>query len=159
MITQAELKKKVFYDPVSGLFARYIVSRGAWVIAGTEDDGYIKIGVNKAQMYAHRLAWLYVHGVFPSVIDHINHNRSDNRICNLRSVSHRENKMNSPIQANSSSGITGVCWDKTNSKWVAQIRVEGINTKLGRFVCITAAAIARKAAEVRHGFHANHGTT
>ena len=92
------LQEILDYDQETGIFTWKINQCGArkkGQIAGTKNkNGYIVIR-HKKLYYAHRLAWLYVHGIFPdSVIDHINRNKSDNRINNLRSVSHADNMYN-----------------------------------------------------------------
>ena len=83
------------------------------------------------------------------VVDHINHNRLDNRRENLRICSPQENSMNAGKRHNSS-GIMGVSWDKENNKWKAQIRINGRNKNLGRFNTIEEAAEARRQAEIEY---------
>jgi hypothetical protein len=98
-ITQEELKEYLNYDSASGLFSwkkklakNTIVGEKAGAI---REGGYIAIRINKKLYLAHRLAWLYVYGVWPScVIDHINRDPSDNRIENLRDVSSSVNSRN-----------------------------------------------------------------
>lgn len=97
-LTVEALKLKVIYDPVTGLFTRKTSRFGQRaVMGGKAASGYILIGVGSGRYLAHRLAWLYVHGVWPDpdkVIDHINRDRSDNRICNLREATGVENARN-----------------------------------------------------------------
>lgn len=108
--------------------------------------------------FAHRVIWLLAHGEWPSAdVDHINGDRSDNRLVNLRSVSRAENGKNQGIPRNNKSGILGVCWSKNAAKWQAHIRVGGAQKHLGFFVDLSAASAARKAAEAEFGFHPNHG--
>ena len=106
---------------------------------------------------SHRVIWAMHHGEWPENIDHINHSRSDNRIENLRNVTHQENSKNQTMQSNNKSGVIGVCWCNTTSKWMSQITADGGNKFLGHFNCITAAAVARKQAEIKYGYHENHG--
>jgi len=85
------------YDPYTGLFTWLVDAYSNKVkgkIAGSIKEGYINISIDRKLYRAHRLAWLYVNGVFPSEIDHINRVKSDNRICNLREVSRSENCQN-----------------------------------------------------------------
>lgn len=81
-------------------------------------DGYLMIMINGKAYPAHRLAWLIVYGTMPDgFIDHINRVRTDNRISNLRLVTHSENMQNRKIQKNNKSGYRGVSWDAKYGKW------------------------------------------
>jgi hypothetical protein len=150
-LTQARLKELLHYDPETGLF-RWLVkfSRqqpdGA---AGTKDAyGYLLIRVERRLYKAHRLAWLYVHGAWPTKgIDHINRVRDDNRIANLREACQSLNTMNQGARANSRSGVTGVVWKEDRQKWYAQIRIGYRMVHLGVFKNKNDAAAARKKAE------------
>lgn len=120
--------------------------------------GY-KVGAVFGTMYlAHRVIWAIFYGHWPKdQIDHINGDRTDNRIENLRDVSLAENRKNMKIPSHNSSGIIGVHWHRAASKWTAQIKVDGCTKHLGLFEGINEAIAARKAAEVKYGFHENHG--
>lgn len=128
-------------------------------IAGcTNRRGYRLIKIDRKLYLAHRLVWLYVHGEFPpQFIDHINGDPSDNRIENLRSASASQNQRNKGMQQNNTSGVTGVGWDAPNNKWRVGIRAEGKDKTVGRFHLLSDAIAARKDAEIKYGFHANHG--
>jgi len=106
---------------------------------------------------AHRLAWFYVYGEFPTMIDHIDGNRTNNKISNLRQVSSKENQCNLTIAANNTSGITGVSFSKERSKWEAKIQIDGKTIHLGRYLDKEDAILARKQGEVKYEFHKNHG--
>ena len=99
MLTQAELKQLLIYDPVTGVFINR-VTRNSQALIGNEagtnhPDGYRHMKINHKCYLAHRLAWLYVHGEWPDgQIDHINGNRKDNRIENLRLVCNKQNSEN-----------------------------------------------------------------
>ena len=124
----------------------------------TNYRGYRVGGLCGAQRYAHRVAWAFYHGKWPTgEIDHINGVRDDNRISNLREVTPRENSRNTGIGIRNKSGVMGVSWCRTRGKWRATIRDEDGQVHLGYFDCQGDAAKARKAAEVRIGFHPNHG--
>lgn len=111
---------------------------------------------NKAYK-AHRVAWALYNGEWPAQeIDHINHVPDDNRIVNLRCVTGKENCRNLPKRAYNNSGVTGVGWHKSAQKWRARIRAEK-EIHLGLFANIEDAIAARKAAEVKYGYHPNHG--
>ena len=121
-------------------------------------NGYLTIRIFKKNYYQHRLAWFYVHGRWPKdEIDHINHDKTDNRLLNLREVTRAENCMNAPLRPNNTSGYCGVIWDKQKGMWAARIKMDGKEKHLGYFQNKEDAAAARKEAEVVVGFHENHG--
>lgn len=161
-MTQNELKKIVEYDIESGVFT-YLKSRKGGIkkgqIAGCKDkNGYIQVRINNVRYYCHRLAFLYMNGYIPEFeVDHINHNRSDNRWENLREVTSTENCKNIPLKSNNISGCMGVYFCNTFHKWVAKIQLNRKNIHLGYFIELHEAVNARKNAEVLYGFHENHG--
>lgn len=116
-------------------------------------NGYLYGALFEENYSTHRLAWYYVHGVEPDEVDHINGNRSDNRIVNLRNVSRTENCRNTKRAKRNTSGVVGVSWDSVNKVWHVRIRRKHI----GRLKDFDDAISARKAAELEFGFHANHG--
>ena len=100
-----------------------------------------------------------MYGVFPEgLLDHINHNKLDNRLINLRVVSHSVNHKNTPLNRNNTSGITGVYFMTKRNKWMAGIKSNYKAINLGLFKDKFEAICARKSAEVKHKFHSNHGT-
>ncbi|WP_296257782.1 MULTISPECIES: HNH endonuclease [unclassified Pseudomonas] len=111
LITAERLRELVSYDPETGLMhwreAIQRVRAGA-VCGSLNNHGYRQIGIEKKTMMVHRLVWLYVHGYHPTMIDHINGNRDDNRIANLREVTNSQNQMNKSRQRNSRLGLKGV---------------------------------------------------
>lgn len=115
--------------------------------------GYRNIRIEGKYYLAHRLIWKLLYGEDPEEIDHINGNRSDNRITNLRSVCHYENMRNRKRGSDNTSGVMGVSWHKVNSKWRARIGEE----LLGDFDKFEDAVAARKQAEKELGYHPNHG--
>lgn len=139
MLTQATLKEVLHYNPITGLLT-WKVSRGkakAGNIAGVLDikNGYIKISVYGKSYSAHRLAFLYIHGKFnKNEIDHINGIKNDNRLENLREVSHAENQQNrrKPNSINKT-GYLGVSLYKKSNQFRAFICVNKINRHLGIF--------------------------
>jgi hypothetical protein len=106
------------------------------------------------QIYrAHRLAWFYVYGEWPKEhIDHIDGCGTNNRIDNLRDVTNQKNHTNTKVAKNNTSGVKGVCWYKPYSKWRARINVYGNEISLGYHETLEAAAAARAAAEIEHGY-------
>lgn len=119
------------------------------------DKGYHVSVLLRRRYSAHRVIWKLVHGIEPDDIDHINGDRTDNRLENLRNVSRLVNTRNQKLPSNNTHGHLGVY--SVGSKWRAQIRVRGALKDLGRFAHFNDAVAARKAAEMRYGFHPNHG--
>ena len=157
-----EIKTLLNYDPLTGVFT-WKVPRTNNIkigdIAGClTKNGYRVISINDKPYKAHRLAWLYVYGKLPkNQIDHINHNKDDNRIVNLREVDSVENGRNRSIANNNKSGVTGVHWDNIAKQWKVQIKVKGEQIHLGYFHDFTEAVKARKEAEHKYNFHENLG--
>jgi hypothetical protein len=157
ILTQARLKELLHYDADTGVFTN-LVSRqglryGAGSIAGAKNRlGYIVIQIDKVKIHAHRLAWLYVHGAWPTKqIDHINRKRDDNRLVNLRDVSASENIHNSSFGPLSASGVRNVVWHKRRKKWQAQIMVNNKYKYLGMFDDIKKAQqVAEQARQTYH---------
>jgi len=138
------------YDPETGNLVWK--KRGKAVQVGkaagsVNSRGYLNVSVKGRIYLGHRLVWLYHHGQWPEVIDHINHNKLDNRIENLRDVGSVENNRNM-------AGVKGVCFDNTKGKWKAYIQ----RKHLGSFENQEDAIAARRAALVEYGFHSNHGS-
>ena len=84
------------------------------------------------------------------VVDHINHDTLDNRRCNLRVCTSSQNAMNARVPKNSTSGVTGVGWNKDKTKWVARIAIDGCRVLLGYFSNKQDAINARKEAEEKY---------
>ena len=121
--------------------------------------GYRRGRVLGDSYLAHRIAWAVYHGWWPEYeVDHINRNRSDNRIKNLREATRTENTRNKTIQLNNKSGFCGVRFHKKDKKWTASIGVHRKLIHLGNFTDIEDAIVARKSAEIEHGFFSGHGT-
>lgn len=161
-ITQSELKHFLHYCPKTGVFTRLITtSSNAKVgdIAGAiMPVGYRIISLRNQKWYAHRLAWMYVHGSLPDVeIDHINGNKDDNRIANLRAVTRKENGENLALRITNKSGFRGVYWMKSRNKWCANIRHNHQKIYLGLFDRLEDAAAVAKAA--RDKLFTHHKTT
>ncbi len=162
-ITQLRLKELFNYDKTTGIFTRakdlHIGGFKKGSVAGSTDKhGYTVMSVDMRQYKAHRLAWLYMYGELPKrSLDHINHNRADNRIINLREATHEDNAKNSNLSEANTSGYTGVSFLKRTKRWRARIFNKGIDIHLGYFSTKEDAISARKAADVKYGFHENHG--
>lgn len=124
MLTQAELKSRLYYDHETGLFEHLTVNLGPNKSpAGhlSKKNGYRRIRVNGHLYLAHHLAWLYVTGELPAVeLDHRNGVRDDNRIGNLRRATRQQNIRNSTVRCDSKTGLKGVDYHKASRKWRAR---------------------------------------
>lgn len=138
-ITQEELMNAVEYDADSGVFTwlnphprqRKRIGHRAGTL---RNDGYRGIGVCGSLYMEHRLAWLYVYGRWPKGgLDHINRDKADNRICNLRECSQGQNNHNRAVQSNNKIGLKGVTRLKGERKYRSVIGHDGKYTILGWF--------------------------
>lgn len=128
--------------------------------AFTSDNGYgYRTGhIFRRPYQAHRVIWMLAHKEWPkNQIDHINGIRSDNRLINLRPVSHAENGRNQKLRSTNTSGVMGVYWHKSAKKWGARIKVGGSYRYLGLFFEFADAVSARRHAEALYDFHGGHG--
>lgn len=137
-ITAEQLKQYLHYNPDDGSFTW--IKRPAYRIkvgskAQSKDaNGYISICLLGKTNQAHRLAWLYMTGEWPSnLIDHINRNPSDNRWCNLREATRAQNNYNIKKSVRNTSGYKGVSFHKNTNKWKATINVKCKPIHLGLF--------------------------
>ena len=139
-VTAQRLREFLHYDADTGVFT-WIVDRSPKTrrgdVAGSiYSNGYRMIGIDWKYTSAHRLAWLYVHGKMPETwIDHINGDKTDNRIANLRDVPPSMNSQNQrrPHADKTSCRLMGATWDKMWGNWKAQLRLKGRTIYLGRF--------------------------
>ena len=153
-ITAEQAREVLTYDPETGFFV-WNTGNTAGCFVST---GYWRIKIFRVEYLAHRLAWLISTGEWPDgEIDHINQNRSDNRLVNLRVVTRSENLRNAKLRETNTSRVTGVHMDKKDSLWWARIQVNKSRVSLGRYKNWFDAVCARKSAENIHGYHPNHG--
>jgi hypothetical protein len=170
-----ELASLVAYDPLTGQLTYlerprgYFKSDKSWKTWNTRfsgrpamnvknSRGYLVGRVNNTSMKAHRAAWALHYGRWPTYeIDHVNGNKMDNRIENLRDVRTSENGKNRPKQRNNTSGVTGVGYTQTTGKWFARIKVSQKLIHLGYFNTKEGAVRSRLLAENRYGFTDRHG--
>jgi hypothetical protein len=167
-ITIEELRARVEYDASSGKFTwlHCDACRPCWnsrfagkqALCAPHSNGYLFGAIANQKLFAHRAAWALHHGHWPDgEIDHINHNKTDNRIANLRVVQRTQNAMNLSKSRRNLSGVTGVFKHTQTGRWQAQIRIERRSMHLGSFESFDDAVAARRKAEEQHGFHKNHG--
>jgi hypothetical protein len=120
-------------------------------------DGYKRVKVDGKIYTIHRLIFFKHYGYFPVEIDHINNNKLDNRITNLREVTRCQNQWNRPVKRNSTTGVKGV-YPHFRGKFSAEIRQSGTKHYLGLFNTVeeAAKAVQQKREELHCGF-VNHG--
>ena len=153
MLTQERVRELFDYCVETGELVRKITTsnnakKGAVLNTANKHLGYIQISIQKVRYYAHRLIWLWHYGYFPeNGIDHINRDRSDNRIENLREVSQLCNMRNTGNVATNTSGVKGVCWDNSRGLWSARVSLKDKTKSIGRHVDFNEAVLHRLAAE------------
>ena len=121
-------------------------------------DGYYRVGIQKKAYKLHRVIFLWHHGYVPSEVDHIDGNKANNHIENLRSADTKVNKYNAGRRINNKSGCKNVSWDKNNRKWVVRLRINLTKRYFGSFNDLELADLV--ATEARNKYHkefANHG--
>jgi hypothetical protein len=121
-------------------------STGGYLMVNLRDDG------EKSTKKIHKL----VANAFlenpenKKCVDHVDRNKTNNHLSNLRRATHVENQQNASMKSNNTSGVVGVCWHKKNNKWEVKIRVNGVNKNLGYFVNKDDAITARANAEIQY---------
>ena len=163
LVTQEVLRHHLFWDDASNVF-RWLrpmsnrVSIGSVAGGIHKPTGYRVIGINNVTYREHRLIWLWYYNEWPvDEIDHINGNKLDNRIDNLRAATRQKNAKNQKLRSDNKSGVPGVFFNKQRQKWHAYIKADGKRKHLGYFDKFEDAVAARKAAEIEFGYHPNHG--
>lgn len=154
------LKENCNYDPLTGSLSVLVCGDTHRPDCEVTCNGikYRSINVPGGSILSHRLAWLLYYGDWPTGhVDHKDHDGTNNRIDNLRDVTHGENLKNARKSKANKSGVTGVYWNKFAKKWHASIGDNGTVRYLGLFRNLEDAAKARKDAEIELGFHENHG--
>lgn len=146
------LRQMLDYCPNTGII-RWKVRRKNISMPGDEagvvsGSGYIKIGINRKQLRAHRIAWAMTYGSWPDHdIDHKNRVRTDNRLENLRPATRSQNSQNSSLRSDNTSGTKGVHVRKDNGRFSASITLDGESKYLGCYHSFQAAQLARAQAE------------
>jgi hypothetical protein len=161
MVTQERLHELFRYDPETGELwhkkknsNRSIMNRPV----GCKRDGYLVARIDGKTLSLHRVIWVYVYGKLPEYdIDHINMDRADNRLSNLREATRSKNMMNTLAHRDSRSGVKGVCWHKAAQKWFARVSKDGGTINVGLFETKEQAAEAvQKCREKMHQAFTRH---
>jgi len=160
MISQERLKEVLYYN--GGDLIRRITTSGRAKkgdLAGSVGrGGYLKTFIDGRSYLNHRLVFLYHKGYLPKYLDHANGIVTDNRIENLRPCTRSQNRMNSRVRINNTSGVKGLSWHKAAGKWGAYIAINGRQTHLGLFWDKEVAAQVVRIERGRlHGEFANNG--
>jgi len=162
MLTANHVRNLFSYDRVTGILT-WKISRSNRIkvgdVAGCNDGrGYLRVKIDGKKYRVHRIVMLIENGCWPKhEVDHLNGDRSDNTLCNLRCATRSENQRNRKRGYNNTSGHIGVTWYKKYNKWNSKITINGIDYNLGYFNNKKDAISARKSAEIKFGFHPNHG--
>lgn len=157
-ISQAMLRSIFNYDPDTGrlTYARNFPGRKAGETATYDGgEGYLNVYLGRNHR-AHRVIWMLVTGDDPECIDHINHDRSDNRLCNLRNTTMRENFRNVTASRSNKLGVPGVRRVTGRNNYRAEVMIDGKTLHLGVFDDPAEAGQAYRNAIERLGFHKNH---
>lgn len=167
-ITPREVSRLLKYDTETGkLYWKSRVDNaggfnvkfaGKEAFTSTERKGYKNGRINGDNMKAHRVAWAIHYGEWPEdQIDHINGDKSDNRICNLRPATNEYNCRNKGMSSRNTSGYNGVSLCKRRGVWVGKYKKDYIDINVGTFNCPTSAGIAVMRAQMKDGFNDGHG--
>jgi len=152
ILTQDYLSTIITYSPDSG-----VITRNGKEAGYASSHGYRQIEIKGKAYMAHHVAWVMSHGVWPKAqLDHINHNRTDNRIDNLREVNNQGNRLNLSKRKDNSSGHTGLYKTKSG-KYIVRLCIRKKIHNLGTHSDITKALSIRDSAYKALGFHVNHG--
>ena len=156
----SRLREVLDYNQFTGVFIRKVpmgrhgCHKVGVVCGSTTARGYVFICVDKTRQMAHRLAWAYCYGVWPNGdLDHIDQNKSNNAIANLREATRKQNMQNVTIHRHNTSGHKGVALHAWSGKWRAYIFNDRKQTHLGLYDTKEAAAQARKNAEIKYHSH------
>ena len=130
-----ELLQETFFYEDGNLFWKKQTGRRINVgkVAGRDCHGYRMIGLMKKSYMTHRLVFMFHHGYLPPEVDHIDGNKSNNKIENLRAATHSENLKNQKLKSSNVSGQKNVGWAKREQRWRVRLTVDGKDKHIGYF--------------------------
>lgn len=154
-VDQALLRKLFDYDPSTGVVTRLVCTANRHVVGepvgSSGARGYLQATIHSKKYPLHRLIWMWMYGKWPpQMVDHIDRDRTNNRLSNLRCVTHAENCHNQGRGRRNWSDYIGVSWDKSRCLWTSGICVDGRRRNLGRFLTPELASAAYLAAKAIH---------
>lgn len=115
-------------------------------------NGYLQTCINKTTYLNHRLIYIWHHGIEPQYIDHIDNDRLNNRIENLRQITISNNCKNGKLRKNNKSGVKNVHWYKRDAKWSVDLRVQGKLKNFGKYDDLELAElVAQEARKLYYG--------
>ena len=153
MITQEQLKELVEYKNGQ------LVAKVKWAdkivigspLGGYNKDGYINVSIQKKRYYVHRLIFLYHYGFLPETVDHIDGDKGNNKIENLRPASLHQNNYNVKTPKSNKSGVKNVHWNKKNNNWNVTMAANNKSMYFGSFDDLELASLV--AEEARNLYH------
>lgn len=143
MLCRDEVLKAFRYEELTGRLIRMTGPHKGKQAGTVSPDGYVMVMFNGRRVLAHRIIWMMLHGEEPYEIDHIDRNRSNNALSNLRACYANENQRNASAPKTNKSGAAGVLWHKRQRKWMAFARMGGPPVHLGYFNYFIEAVYAR----------------
>lgn len=154
-ITQEYVKEVFGYDEQKGILIRKKhprwgtnYNRPVGIVPSSH--GYGRVFIGDIECSAHQVIWLWVYGTYAAEIDHIDNDRMNNRISNLREASRLENMHNKTMYSNNTSSFPGVGWHSRDKVWAARIQVGGKRIHLGYFDDINDAITAYMLGKIEH---------
>lgn len=145
--TADDLWRRFLYNKTTGRLSKL---NGKEADPCTGSNGYRRTFVDGVRKLSHHVIWFMHYGVWPVMLDHVNGNRLDNRVENLREATKVQNGQNRSAQVNSKSGIKGVSFCKRKNKWCVRIKVSGKYLFGGYFDSIEEAKHKREEMERIH---------
>jgi len=163
MLTQKRLNEVLLFNLDTGRVTNKIERNRSGADIGVEagyvhHSGYRRTIIDGKDYSMARLVWLHAYGKFPEFIDHINRDRSDDRLSNLREITKAGNSQNKSMQSNNKSGITGIRWNKKGRKWEVNINVDRKQKYLGQYDLLKHAIIIRERALIKYNYSEGHGS-
>lgn len=153
MVTFDQVNERFLYCGETGLIIDRRTGAEAGRVEVNRNTSYRRISFCVMEFRGHRIAWLLFHGSWPSgQVDHVDGDGLNNRIANLRCVTHSQNQRNQRLGKRNRSGVLGVSWDSQHSSWQAHIWIDGKRKHIGRFKRLKHAAAARAAAAEANGY-------
>lgn len=155
-LTQEQVRAIFDYDDENGWLIRKKDEFGRVVNRPcghkpSRSHGYGVVGIDGRRYLTHRIIWLLVHGTWPDEeLDHIDQNKMNNRIENLRPATRAENCQNQGLRRNNSLGYSGVSWNKATKKFKAYIMVDNKEIYLGLFDIVEEAFLAYQLAKIKY---------